>query len=131
MCGCGVCDLVGSQPEGPEGVDPLNWPNAITLSGYAAALAWLAGGSPAWVLWSLAADELDGEVARATGEASSLGAELDWGVDICLAAVMSIRLGAWWAAPLLLFGQTMLHDDGIRPHVGSARALGMIAALAA
>lgn len=108
----------------------VTWPNAITLSGYAAGLAWLAGASPLWALWSLAADELDGEAARNLGQSSDIGERLDFGVDVAFAALIAMRLGLWWAAPALLLGEVMLKESGYEPPFGSARAAGMLWALA-
>src|SRR5258706_9841385 len=74
----------------------LNWPNAITLAGYAATLAWLAGG-PWWLaVAGIAADEVDGRVARATGETSEYGGLLDWAVDLTLTGLVLPRLGWTW-----------------------------------
>jgi phosphatidylglycerophosphate synthase len=113
----------------PEDLRPsavrLNLPNTITLAGYAASLAWLAGG-PGWLgLLGLLADELDGRVARATGQATPYGGELDYAVDVTLTGLSALRaLGPAGLAllPVVTAYQAALRTQGERPSFGSARA---------
>lgn len=104
--------------------------NGITLAGYGLGLWWIAGG-PAWAaLASIAADEADGIAARELGECSPLGAELDFGADLILAALSLRKVGApWWALPGVSAVQIYLHQQGTRPPVGSLRAIVMLYAL--
>ncbi|HEU5316762.1 MAG TPA: CDP-alcohol phosphatidyltransferase family protein [Chloroflexota bacterium] len=116
---------------GADAPEPIvTTPNLITLSGYAAGLYWLAGGSPAWALWSLAADELDGESARALGQSTALGDALDSSVDMCMAALIGLKLGLWWLMPITLFIQVWQRQHGYKPTIGSARAILTLRALA-
>lgn len=132
-------ELVGVVPGGGlavsgDGSEPpplLTLPNLVTLAGYAAGLAWLAGASPVWAFVSLWADELDGHLARESGQTSDVGAKLDLGVDWCLGAAMALKLGVWWLAPATLFAQVILRERvGFEPPIGSARAAAMVYALA-
>lgn len=101
----------------------LSLPNAITLSGQGAMLYWLAGHSPWFMAWGLLADELDGKVARATGQVSETGSALDWGVSVSLSSLMLWQLGAPWAIPIVLLVQASLRGQDWSPPVGSWAAL--------
>jgi len=106
-------------------VSPLaNLPNAVTLGGYAATLAWIAGGSPWLAAIGLFADEADGPIARKLGQTSDFGSLLDWAVDVALATAIAVKLGGVWllAAPFVIAGQTYLRLEGRAPAFGSARA---------
>lgn len=106
-------------------------PSAITFGGYALSLAWLTGG-PAWMgIAGIAADELDGRVARATGQTSEYGSLLDWSVDLSMTALTLGRLGALWALPVVTAAQVYLRDAEWRPTFGSARAALMLYAIGA
>ena len=108
----------------------LNIPNAITLTGYAATIAWLAGG-PWWLaVYSLVADEIDGEVARSTGQTSNYGSLLDWAVDLSLTALILVKLGAPWLLLAITPAQVYLRERGWTPSCGSARAFLTVVALA-
>jgi phosphatidylglycerophosphate synthase len=108
-------------------------PSAITLCGYAASLAWLAG-APWWIgALGIVADELDGRIARATGEVTRFGGELDYAVDVTLTGLCAVRaLGPMGLAvlPIVTMTQAALRTQGERPTLGSARAgfsvLGML-----
>lgn len=116
--------------------------DGVTLAGLGLGLWWSLGG-PAWAgLGSLVADELDGRLARALGETSAHGELLDWGTDLLLTPAALGRLAAELdvtrpaaavatTAPLLLWVQAHLRARGLRPSVGSLRALLMLAAMAA
>lgn len=107
-----------------------NVPNAITLSGYAAGIAWAAGGAPILAVWSVLADELDGVSARNLGVASPIGDRLDWGVDVVMLALVGVKIGLGWVAlPALLLGQVVLKERGVAPPFGSTRAAAMAFAL--
>ena len=107
----------------------LTLPNAITLAGAGLTAWWLRGG-PAWAaVAGLLADEVDGRLARATGSTSRFGATLDWATDISLNAVMLDRLGAAVALPVVLPAQVAMHEVGVRPSIGSLRALTTLALL--
>ncbi len=103
-------------------------PNAITIVSLIvglAAAASFAAGSWAWVLagavflqLSLVIDCVDGEVARATGRFSSLGAWLDAATDRVkeFAVYAGLAIGAgrngddvWWVAIVLIVLQTSRH----------------------
>lgn len=108
----------------------FNLPNAITLSGYGATIAWLAGG-PWWLaVYSLVADEIDGEVARSTGQTSNFGSLLDWAVDLSLTALILVKLGAPWLLLAITPVQVYLRERGWTPSCGSARAFLTVVALA-
>ena len=116
--------------------------DGVTLAGLGLGLWWSMGG-PAWAgLGSLVADEVDGRLARALGVSSAHGELLDWGTDLLLTPAALARLAAELdvarpaaavatTAPLLLFLQAHLRARGVRPSVGSLRALLMLAAMAA
>jgi len=110
-----------------------NIPNAITLGGYASSLAWLAGASPWFAVASIAADEADGRVARATGQETAYGSHLDWGVDMALTGAIAVTLGgpSMLLAPLLMAVSVSMRERGERPPVGSSRAAMTIYALVA
>ena len=112
--------------------------DVLTLAGYGLGLAWCLGG-PTWMgLVSILLDELDGRVARALNQSSERGSALDWGADVTLTSFASMRLGqslgsaeVGVAASLpLLYLQAHLRGKGIRPTVGSMRALLMLATMA-
>ena len=118
---------------------PLTVADLITLSGYAAGLWWSVGG-PTWAaLASIAADEVDGPVARAMGDAGQQGADIDWGADVALVPLALMRLGkevdqqtaAIACAPMVLAVQARLRAGGWAPPIGSARAAIMLAAIVA
>jgi phosphatidylglycerophosphate synthase len=112
-----------------ERVDTI--PNAISLGGYACTIGWLAGGSPWLAALGLLADEIDGDSARELGQTSAFGRELDWAIDVGLAAVIAIKLGGLWifALPAITAGQALLRSQGKAPALGSARALMTVIAL--
>jgi phosphatidylglycerophosphate synthase len=100
------------------------------LAGLLLSLGWQAGG-PAWMaIAGLLADEIDGRVARATNTQSEFGSFFDWVTDVGITQLVLARLGAARAIPLVLFGQVYLRGEGVRPDVGSARAVLTLYALA-
>lgn len=104
-------------------------PNAVTLAGAALTAWWLRGG-PGWAaVAGLIADEVDGRLARATGTTSRFGATLDWATDVSLNAVIMDRLGLAVALPVVLPVQVAMHAEGVRPAIGSLRAISTIALL--
>lgn len=122
----GPGELLSPQADRLAFADICTWPNLVTLAGYAAGLIWLAGGSPIWALLSIIADELDGPIARNLGQTSEYGADLDFGVDLCLAALMGARLGNYWILPASLAGQIFFRHQDFSPPVGSVRAALMV-----
>lgn len=107
----------------------LTLPNAVTLTGAALTAWWLSGG-PAWAaLAGLVADEVDGRIARATGTTSEIGKTLDWATDVSLNAVVMDHLGLSAALPVVLPVQVALHHEGVRPAIGSLRAVSTLALL--
>jgi phosphatidylglycerophosphate synthase len=106
-------------------------PNALTLAGYTLGVWWCLGG-PTWAgVASIAIDEVDGRLARATGTESELGARLDRAVDTCLVPLSLLRLGkatGTGVAPALvgsgsaLLLQSRSAENEYRPPVGSLRA---------
>lgn len=102
-------------------------PNAVTVGGYMAALWWLRGG-PQWAAAvSIAADEVDGRLARALGQSSMVGSNLDWSTDVTLAAMTARKLGMPdWAIAGMAITQSTLRSEGWTPPVLSARAVLMI-----
>lgn len=103
--------------------------NTVTLTGYAAALGWLFGG-PAWLAWySIAADELDGRVARFMNEPTEYGGQLDYAVDVTLTGALAIKLGVPWALMFITPAQAYFRYKGDKPVFGSFRAAMMSVAL--
>lgn len=121
-------------PDGPlpaiASTAAANLPNAISVAGYAATLAWLSGASSWWAVAGLIADEADGRVARATGTASAYGGLLDWAIDLTLTGLVAWRLGAPWLLLAITPAQAYLREREWRPAVGSARAVLTLVALA-
>lgn len=103
----------------------FNLPNALTLTGVAMTVGWLAGGSPWLAVAGLVIDEVDGRLARATGQETEIGSQLDWASDIALNAAISVRLGgaALYTLPIVLASQVVLRNKDWRPSIGSARAV--------
>lgn len=92
--------------------------NAVSLAGAAATVAWLHGGHPALALVGLAADAIDGTIARREPlGATQTGMVLEAVTDVSLNAVMLGRLDAAWAIPLAVPLQVV----GKRAGVGSLR----------
>jgi hypothetical protein len=117
---------------------PVTTADLITLSGYAAGLWWSVGG-PTWAaLASILADEVDGPVAKAMGDAGQQAEDIDWGADVALVPLALLRLGreigqqtaAVACAPIVLAVQARLRAGGWTPPVGSARAAIMLATIA-
>lgn len=123
--------LVAGPGTGKDEGSPINLPNAMTLAGIVCSTIWLAGGSGWFALAGLLLDELDGRVARATGQTTALGSQLDWAGDVALNAAVLAKLGApyVYALPPIVVGQAALREEGWRPPVGSARALVTLFAL--
>jgi len=105
----------------------LNLPNALTLGGLALGVWWIYDG-PDWAaVASVALDEIDGRVARATGEETEFGSELDWGADLALTGLALDKVGAPWPViPVVTTGQVVLRNARTRPPFLSARALVML-----
>lgn len=103
----------------------FNLPNTMTIAGLASTAVWLGGGSGWWALAGLVLDELDGRVARATGETTETGSQLDWAGDVAMSTAVLAKLGApyVYAASAVVAGQVALRSSDYRPTVGSARAL--------
>lgn len=119
------CDMFGyAAPErGPRGPDArINLPNALTAGSLASGVWWAFGGPWYAAIASCLLDELDGRLARATGQTSRFGGLYDWGGDVALTALSLGRLGAPWAIPVVTTAQVALRHRGYRPKVGSARA---------
>ena len=117
-----VQDAIGAAP-GDQTAVPINLPNAVTLGGYALGLWWVAGG-PAWAaIVSIVADEVDGAIARKTGESTEFGSKFDWASDVILTALTLRKLDApFWTIPAATIGQVALRDKNISPPLGSLRA---------
>lgn len=103
--------------------------NVISLSGLVAGLLYLKGGSPAWAVASIVADEVDGRVARAMGQTSEVGSALDWGVDMTLMGAFATKLDILPVLPPAVAWSAYLRGQGISPPLLSSRALMMIYAL--
>lgn len=117
-----------AAPPAPD-AGAFTLPNAVTLAGAALTAWWLRGG-PKWAaVAGLLADEIDGRLARATGTTSRIGATLDWATDVSLNAVVMDRLGLAAALPVVLPVQVAMHAEGIRPAIGSLRAVSTLALL--
>ncbi len=113
-------------------------PDAITVTSYALGLWFCMGGPPWAAIASIIGDELDGRLARATDNTSDRGMYLDWASDIILTPLSLKRLGKETetpeviaASPIIMYAQAHMKAKGERPPVGSARAVIMLAALAA
>lgn len=102
----------------------------VTLFGYACSLAFIAGAP--WYVGALGilADEADGRIARARGETTLLGKELDYAADVTLTGLSALKLmgpAGLAALPLVTLVQADLRSRGERPRYGSARAVMMAA----
>lgn len=104
---------------------PFTVANAVTMVGFALGLWWAQGGGPDWAaLASIAADEVDGWVARQLSQETALGSLLDWSTDLVLCAAVMRRLGAPWPAiGAVSAGQVWARSEGIAPRWGSVRAV--------
>ena len=99
----------------------------MTLASLALGAWWVSGGPPAAALASVALDELDGRVARYTGESTDFGSLFDWGTDLVLTAMALQRVGApWQAIPVVTTAQVALRSAGARPPLLSARGVVML-----
>lgn len=109
----------------PRRIEAANLPNLASSAGLACAIAWLAGAGPAYAVASIILDEVDGTLARMTGQTSSFGAEYDSAIDMCLQGAVAMKIGAPWllifTVPISVAGKI----KGERPMLGSWRALGM------
>jgi hypothetical protein len=105
----------------------VNLPNALTFASLALGAWWVADG-PDWAaVLSVALDEADGRVARATGQESRFGSTYDWAADVALTALSLRKVGAPWPAiPIVATGQVILRERGYRPPVLSARGVTML-----
>lgn len=108
----------------------LNLPNTVTVLGLGAGALWLAGYGWGWGIASVIADEIDGPIARATGQTSEFGANLDWAGDMAMLGGVAVKLNAPWLIPVLLPLMVQQHTDD--PYEGqlSARAVLMLGAIA-
>jgi hypothetical protein len=99
-------------------------PNALTLAGYGLAL-WRLRGGPGWAaLASVAADEAERPLARATRQPSLAGGALDYSTDVALSAMYARRLGAPdLAVAALTVGQSIARARGWTPPVSARTAL--------
>lgn len=126
LVGEGWIPPAGELPPDPE---PSVWnvPNALSMAGCAATVAWLSGGSVWWLVLGLGLDELDGEAARNLGQTSGFGAQLDWTIDIATCAAIAMKLGGIfvWSLPVVIAVQAWMRNRGQAPAFGSARA-GMV-----
>ncbi len=104
-----------------------NLPNAITFVSLALGAGWAYDG-PDWAaVVSVALDEIDGRVARATGQASNFGSSYDWAADLALTALALRKVDAPWPLiPAVATAQVLLREEGLRPPVLSARGLVML-----
>lgn len=116
-------------PPEPRDEPLINVPNAVSLAGCAATVAWLAGGSVWWLVLGLGLDELDGEVARNLGQTSGFGAQLDWTIDVATVGAIAMKLASlglgtiWlWSLPVVVAIQAYMRNRGQAPAFGSARA---------
>ncbi len=109
---------------------PINIPNLLSTAGLASAIAWLLGGGPWWAVASIVLDEMDGTVARMTGQTSAFGAEYDSAIDMCLQGAVAVKVGCPWL--LLVTVPLSVHQkiQGGKPAFGSWRAIGMMAGMA-
>ena len=115
--------LEGKPPAPTVAPSRVNLPNGMTLVGYGCAVYWLMGGSPWFAVASVLLDELDGLVARQTGQQTQYGGLLDWGVDLTLTGLVGRRLGILPVVPVITATQVYLREKGVHPKFGSARAL--------
>ena len=109
-----------------RGLPKPNLATAVTIGGYAASLAYIATNNPALGVIGVVADEIDGRVARAMGQTSSFGREMDYAVDLTLTGLTAYRaLGNIGLAvlPIVTTFQAVIRAAGLRPSFLSARAL--------
>lgn len=104
----------------------LNFANVITVTGLGAGALWLSGYGWPYAIISILADEFDGPVARALGETSEFGANLDWAGDMAMLGAVAMKLNMPWLIPALLPLLVKAHTDD--PYDGrlSARAVLMM-----
>lgn len=107
----------------------LNIPNTVTVLGLGAGALWLAGFCWGWGIASIIADEIDGPIARATGQTSEYGANLDFYGDMAMLGAVVMKLNAPWLIPVLVPYLAAQKTD--EPYDGqlSARAVLMLAAI--
>jgi phosphatidylglycerophosphate synthase len=114
----------------PRRIEHANLPNAASTVGLVCAVAWLMGAGPGFAVASIILDEVDGTLARMTGQTSSYGAEYDYTIDIALQGAVAMKIGAPWlllvTVPISAAGKI----KGGRPMLGSWRALGMVYGIA-
>jgi len=115
--------------DGAKSSFAVNAPNAISLGGYAATIAWLGGAPWYWAIAGIAADDVDGHVARKTNTATPYGSLLDWAIDVSLTGLVLVKLGCPWLLLVVTPFQVYLRETGWSPKFGSARALFTILAL--
>jgi len=105
----------------------LNVPNLLTFASLGLGVWWTVGGGPPWsAVASVLLDELDGRVARATGETTRFGATFDWAGDLVLTGLVLNKLGAAEAIPIVTTGQVVFREAGYRPPVLSIRGALML-----
>jgi hypothetical protein len=124
-------DLQMGQAGKDNGSPGFNLPNLITIAGFSLGVAWSQGG-PDWMgLASIAADDIDGYVARKTGTATEFGGLLDWATDQVLTPLVWGRMELPWKYyPPVAVGQVAARQLGIKPVLpvaGSLRAGLMLA----
>ncbi len=108
----------------------VNFPNVVSTAGLACAVAWLCGGGPGFAVASIILDEMDGTIARATGQTSTFGAEYDWAIDIALQGAVAVKIGHPVMLLLSVPASVAARESDTRPPFGSWRAMGMLYALA-
>ena len=108
-----------------------NLPNAITFLGYCSQLIWVVGGHAYWpaALVGLIADEVDGLVARLTGDSSEFGSMFDWGTDLTMTGIVALRAGMVWTLPFTTLAQVVMRVNDTKPACGSMRAVYTIIAI--
>ncbi len=111
-------------------IEAVNLPNITSTAGLACAIAWLCGGGPGFAVASIILDEMDGTIARATGQTSKFGGEYDWAIDIALQGAVAVKIGAPWALLVSIPASVAAREGDHRPPFGSWRAMGMVYALA-
>ena len=111
-------------------IEYVNLPNIASTAGLACAIAWLCGAGPGYAVASIILDEVDGIVARATGQKSTFGAEYDSAIDMCLQGAVAVKIGQPWLLLVTVPLSVAQKDEGVRPPFGSWRAMGMLYALA-
>lgn len=106
----------------PRKIKAANVPNLVSTIGLGTAVAWLMGAGPGFAIVSIMLDEMDGTIARLTGQTTKFGAEYDFAIDMVLQGAAAVKIGAPWLLLVTVPLSTSFKASGKRPWFGSFRA---------